>query len=125
MQVQFQTIIDMKETAKAQQGKREADAEQTTSSIVDAAAINAIEKRPRPSSSMPVVGPIQTAFMRLKSQTIDGDAKCTMAIADMVQTCNLPDGFGQNPRINAELHRMISLALQAPGILLIAEGAEA
>ena len=124
MQVQFQTIIDMKETAKAQQGKREADAEQTTSSIVDAAAINVIEKRSRPSSSMPVVGPIQAAFMR-QSQTIDGDAKCTMAIADMVHTCNLPDGFGQNPKINAELHRMISLALQAPGILLIAEGAEA
>jgi hypothetical protein len=115
VQVQFQTIIDMKGTAKAQQVKREADAEQATSAIVDAAAINAIEKRSRPSSSMPVVGPIQAACMR-QNQTIDGDAKCTMAIADMVHTCNLPDGFGQNPQINAELHRMISFARQAPRI---------
>jgi len=94
---QFQTIIDSRQSAKVKSEKRVSDAAQSTGNIVETAALDAVAKRVRPSSSMPIVGPLQAAFMK-QAKFEDADVLCSMKIADMIHSCNLPDGFGQNPK---------------------------
>ena len=100
----MEALLQSKGLKKEAKAKRDSSAAEAMEEIVEEATLCAIAKRSRASaSSGPAVGPLAAAFMR-QNKTIDADALCSTAIADL---------------INSSLHEMISAARQSQGIFIV------
>jgi len=98
--------------------KRESGAFESVGRLVSAAAADFLAKRSRPSASTgKSVDQSGIAMAFARRGAIGADAKATAAMADMVHSEGLPDGFLEKPEVNAAMmaHKATSGAYELPG----------
>jgi len=97
VRTKIEALLQSKGLKKEAKAKRDSSAAEAIEAIVEEATLGAIAKRSRASaSSGPAVGPLAAAFMR-QNKTIDADALCSTAIANLIHSRAFSEGLGQDP----------------------------